>query len=147
MQTIRIAFRSLRKAPGFALVAVLALALGIGANSAIFSIVRAIFLRPLPYANPHELVQLTSTIAERELNGVGFSWPRMLAVRERQQAFSQMAVSAPTGFTVTGDGDPEQVQGLQVSHEFFPLLGVQPFLGPRVPARKKTVRAASRSRC
>jgi len=129
MHTIRFAFRSLRKAPGFALVAVLALALGIGANSAIFSIVRAIFLRPLPYANPHELVQLTSTIAERELNGVGFSWPRMLAVRERQQAFSQMAVSAPTGFTVTGGGDPEQVQGLQVSHEFFPLLGVQPFLG------------------
>lgn len=129
METIGLALRSLLKAPGFTAVAVLALALGIGANSVIFSIVNAIFLRPLPYANPHELVQLTSTLAERNLEGVGFSWPRLLAVRERQTVFSQLAVSAQTGFTITGEGDPEQVQGMQVSHEFFPVLGVQPALG------------------
>ena len=129
METIGLSLRSLLKAPGFTAVAVLALALGIGANSVIFSIVNAIFLRPLPYANPQELVQLTSTLAERNLDQVGFSWPRMLAVRERQTVFSQLAVSAQTGFTLTGEGDPEQVQGMQVSHEFFPLLGVQPALG------------------
>ncbi len=129
METIGLALRSLLKAPGFTAVAVLALALGIGANSVIFSIVNAIFLRPLPYANPQELVQLTSTLAERNLDRVGFSWPRMQAVRERQTVFSQIAVSAQTGFTITGEGDPEQVQGMQVSHEFFPVLGVQPALG------------------
>lgn len=129
METIGLSLRSLLKAPGFTAVAVLALALGIGANSVIFSIVNAIFLRPLPYANPQELVQLTSTLAERNLDGVGFSWPRMQAVRERQTVFSELAVSAQTGFTITGEGDPEQVPGMQVSHEFFPVLGVQPALG------------------
>lgn len=129
METLQFAFRSLRQAPGFALVAILALALGIGANSAIFSVVNAIFLRPLPYADADAIVQLTSSVPEQQLDGIGFSWPRLQAVRERQQSFSVIAMSIGSGFNVTGDGDPEQVQGMQVSHEFFPLLGVQPALG------------------
>lgn len=125
MNTLKFAFRSLRQSPGFTLVAVLALALGIGANSAIFSIVNAIFLRPLPYSHPEQIVQLTSNDPERQLNLAGFSWPRMLAVRERQHEFSDMAASAGTAFTVTGMGDAEQVRGLIVSANYFPLLGVQ----------------------
>jgi putative ABC transport system permease protein len=129
METIRFALRSLRQSPGFTIVAVLALALGIGANSAIFSIINAIFLRPLPYANPEQIVQVTSTEADRNLDRIQMSWPRLQAVRERQDVFSEMSISSGTAFTVTGRGDAEQVQGLIVSANYFPLLGVQPLQG------------------
>jgi putative ABC transport system permease protein len=129
MDTIKFAFRSLWQSPGFSIVAVLALALGIGANSAIFSIINAIFLRPLPYAHPEQIVQLTSSAPEFNLIQGGFSWPRMLAVRERQEVFSDLSVSTANAFTVTGAGDPEQVQGMIVSSNYFSLLGVQPAQG------------------
>lgn len=129
METLKFALRSLRQSPGFTLVAVLALALGIGANSAIFTIINAIFLRPLPYAHPERIVQVTSTEAERQLNAIQMSWPRLQMVRERQDVFSDMSVSTPNAATVTGNGDPEQVQGLIVSSNYFPLLGVQPLVG------------------
>jgi predicted permease len=129
MATVAKALRALLTGRGFTAVAVLALALGIGANSAIFSLCYAIFLRPLPYAEPERLVQLTSTLAERNLQRVGFSWPRLEALRERRDVFEHVAVAIGTGFTLTGSGDPEQVQGLLVSHELFATLGVQPQLG------------------
>ena len=129
MNTISFAFRSLLKSPGFTLVAVFALALGIGANSAIFSIIDAIFLRPLPYAQADQLVQLTSAQPERGLAQGPMSWPRMQAVRERQQVFTDISISTPSAFIVTGSGDPEQLQGMIVSQNYFPLLGVQPLLG------------------
>ena len=129
METLKFAFRSLRQSPGFTLVAVLALALGIGANSAIFTIINAIFLRPLPYSHPEQIVQVTSTEAERQLNAIQMSWPRTLAIKERQDVFSDLSVSTPTATTITGSGDPEQVQGLIVSSNYFPLLGVQPVVG------------------
>jgi len=129
MDTIRFAFRSLRQSPGFSIVAVLALALGIGANSAIFSIINAIFLRPLPYAHPEQIVQLTSTAPEFNVVQGGFSWPRMLAVRERQEVFGDVSVSTANASTVTGAGDPEQVQSMIVSSNYFSLLGVQPVQG------------------
>ena len=136
METLKYAFRSLRQSPGFSAVAVLALALGIGANSAIFSIINAIFLRPLPYAHAEQIVQLTSTEAERNLDHVGLSWPRLLAVRERQDVFSDMTVSTQTAFTVTGRGDADQVQGMLVAANYFPLLGVQPVVGRNFTAEE-----------
>ena len=136
MDTIAFAFRSLLKTPVFSLVAILALALGIGANSAIFSVIEAIFLRPLPYAHPEEIVQLRSALPERGLDQAPFSWPRMQAVRDRQQVFTDVAVSTPNAFVVTGAGDPEQLQGMIVSQNYFPLLGVQPMLGRNFPAEE-----------
>lgn len=129
MDLLKHAFRSLRSSPGFAIVAVVALALGIGANSAIFSIVNAIFLRPLPFPDADTLVLLDSSLPERGLENAGFSWPRFLAVRERQQSFSDIAVSINTAWTATGEGDPEQLIGQQVSQNFFHVLGVQPSAG------------------
>ena len=85
---LRYALRQLAKSPGSSVLAVIALALGIGANSAMFSIVNTLFLRPLPYPNAERLVQLTSSLPERQLNNVPFSWPRFLAVRDQQQVFS-----------------------------------------------------------
>src|SRR5262245_58360311 len=85
---VRYAFRQLIKSPGASLIAILALALGIGANSAMFSIINGLFLRPLPYPHPEQLVVLRSSLPEGGLNNVPFSWPRFLVVREHQRVFS-----------------------------------------------------------
>jgi putative ABC transport system permease protein len=126
---LRYALRQLTKSPGSSLLAVIALALGIGANSAMFSIINALFLRPLPYPDPERLVQLTSSLPERQLNNVPFSWPRFLAVRDQQQVFSDLAVAAFNPFTLSGRGDPEQVQGVMASANYLSVLGVQPLYG------------------
>jgi putative ABC transport system permease protein len=115
MNTLAYAFRSLAKSPVFSLVAIFALALGIGANSAIFSMIETIFLRPLPYADAGRIVQLQSLLPDRGLAQAPVSWPRMLAVRDRQQVFTDISVSTPNAYIVTGAGDPEQLQGLIVS--------------------------------
>ena len=126
---MRYAVRQLLKSPGFSVIAIVALALGIGANTAIFSVIDSIFLRPLPYAHPEQLVHLTSSLPERNLNGVPFSYPRFLAVRDEQQVFSDIAVGTFNRFTVTGRGDPEQLQGFEAAANYLSVLGVQPFLG------------------
>jgi predicted permease len=126
---LRYAARQLIKAPGFTLVAVLGLALGIGANVALFSVVNSVFLRPLAYPEPERLVRLSSTNLEQNFNRVGFSYPRFLEVQERQQVFSHLAWSAFNAFTLTGRGDPEQVVGLYASQTMLPTLGVEPLLG------------------
>jgi len=113
---LRDAVRRLLKSPGFTLVAVAGLALGIGANVALFSVVNSVLLRPLPYHKPDRLVRLASTNPDNNQIRVGFSYPRFLDVRQRQQVFSDLALSAGNPFTLTTrGGDPEQVIGLQAS--------------------------------
>ena len=126
---IRYAVRRLRKSPGFTLIAVLGLGLGIGANVALFSVVNSVFLRPLPYQDPGRLVRLSSTDEKQNLERVGFSYPRFLEVQARQQVFSHLAFSAGNAFTLTGRGDPEQVVGLHASATLLPALGLEPALG------------------
>jgi putative ABC transport system permease protein len=127
--TLRYAIRQLRKSPGFTAIAVLGLALGIGANVALFSVVNSIFLRPLPYREPDRLVRLSSTNTVNNLTRVGFSYTRYLEVQERQQVFSDLALSIGNAFTLTGGGDPEQLIGLQASATLLPALGLQPVIG------------------
>src|SRR5262245_31796573 len=105
---LRVALRQLLKSPGFTLVAIVGLALGIGANVALFSVVNSIFLRPLPYREPGRLVRLSSTHEATNLTRTGFSYPRFLEVQRQQQVFSDLSLSAFNGFTLTGMGDPEQ---------------------------------------
>src|SRR4051794_5773245 len=112
---IRYAGRQLFKAPGFTVVAILGLALGIGANVALFSVVNAVFLRPLPYREPDRLVRLSSTNQSQRLTRVGFSYSRYLTLQQTQQVFSEMALSIGNPFTWTGRGDPEQLVGLRAS--------------------------------
>jgi predicted permease len=132
-ETLRLwkqAVRQLFRAPGFLSVAALALALGIGSTTTIFSIVRAVFLRGLPYADPESLVQLRSSVPEQQIDGAGFSVPRYEAVRDRQTVFSALSYSAFTAFTLAvNGGEPEQVQGLQTAYDYLPLLGLAPKLG------------------
>ena len=126
---LRFAVRQLLRSPGFSAVAIVGLALGIGANVALFSVVNSVFLRPLPYHEPDRLVRLSSTHEAQQLRRVGFSHPRYLDVAARQQVFSDLALSAFNAFTWTGRGDPEQLIGLQASAALLPTLGLQPALG------------------
>ncbi|MGH9842989.1 MAG: ADOP family duplicated permease [Blastocatellia bacterium] len=127
MQDLRFGLRMLRKNPGFSLVAILTLALGIGANTAIFSVVNALLLRPLPYAESERLVLL----AEKSRAGerLSASYPNFADWLARAQSFEGMAVAWSRNFTLTGGDTAARVPGYTVNWNFFPLLGVQPQLG------------------
>ena len=121
------AVRGLIKAPGFAAVAVLTLALGIGANTAIFSVVNAALLRPLPFSDPGRLVFLWNRTPEGEPNPLGPG--RMLDFRRQATSFESSAALAHLSYTLTGSGDAESIQASSVSSTFFDVLGVRPLLG------------------
>jgi hypothetical protein len=131
LQDIRYALRMLRKAPGFTAVAVITLALGIGANTAIFSIVDAVMLRPLPYPEPDRLMFMTEMALQR--NGTmtegAVSYPDFFDWRAGNHVFEAMASYRNDDFTLIGSGDPMHISGETVSNEFFSVLQVPPFLG------------------
>jgi putative ABC transport system permease protein len=127
-QDLRFGARMLLKQPGFTLIAVLTLALGIGANTAIFSIVNAVLLRPFPYKEPERLVILR----ERVSGGSGFSpsYPNFADWRAQNTVFDSMAAALGNeSFNLTGAGEPERLQGRIVSAEFFSTLGIKPLIG------------------
>jgi putative ABC transport system permease protein len=129
LQNIRFALRTFRRSPGFALVAVLTLALGIGINTAIFSVVNGVLLRPLPYADPGRVVRLYHVHAEKAPKGGPFSPQDFDDLKAGVRGFQSLAaywfVPGESGLNLTGDGrEPMRVQGAYVSREFFPLLGV-----------------------
>ena len=128
-QSIRYAVRQLLKAPGFTAVAVLTLALGIGANTTVFSVVRGVLLRPLPFTDPDQLVQIDMVHAESGLIAKGTSFLNFEDWRSQNDVFREMAAVQDTTLTLTGDGEAEQIHAWGVSARFFPLLGVQPVQG------------------
>ena len=117
----------LLKSPGFTLVAVLALALGIGATTAIFSVVNAVLLQPLKYPNPEQLVLVTDT--QPPANESPADYAEYLDWREQAQFFQHLAAYFNTTFTLTGLGDPQQLWGVRISANTLPALGVNPILG------------------
>src|SRR5256885_3397711 len=128
-QDLRFALRSLRRQPAFTAIVVITLALGIGANTAIFSVINCVLLTPLPYREPHRLVMLWETRpgSDRPL----VSYPNFKDWRQRQRGFEDIAVYTPwASFTMTGRGDAERVDGALVSGNYLQLLGVRPALGP-----------------
>ena len=126
---LRYALRQLRKSPWFSLIAIAGLGLGVGANVALFSVINSVFLRPLPYRQPDRLVRLSSTNQQQNLTRTGFSYSRYLEVQQRQQVFSDLALSAGNAFTLTGRGDAEQLIALHASASLLPALGLEPMLG------------------
>lgn len=130
-QDIRYGFRTLLKKPGFAAITVLTLALGIGVNSAIFSVVNAVLLRPLPLAEADRLVYAEGLDFRDNTKGGSISPPDFLDYREQAHAFERFAAFQPLSFTLTGEGEPERVTSARVSAGFFETLGVQPVAGGR----------------
>jgi putative ABC transport system permease protein len=131
LQDLRYASRLLRKTPGFTVVGVLALALGVGANTAIFSVIDAVLLRPLPYHDPGHLVKIWTRFV-----GIGLpdnrNWvspPEFVDFRTLSHAFSHIAAIQSDSFNFAGGGRPERVQAAEVSASLFPMLGVQAKLG------------------
>jgi putative ABC transport system permease protein len=127
-QDLRFGARMLLKQPGFTLIAVLTLALGIGANTAIFSIVNAVLLRPFPYKEPERLVILRERVSAS--GGFSPSYPNFVDWRAQNTVFDSMApVLSNQSFNFTGAGEPERLRGRIVSAEFFSTLGIKPMLG------------------
>ncbi|HWS87826.1 MAG TPA: ABC transporter permease [Pyrinomonadaceae bacterium] len=129
LQDVRYAVRALWKSPGFTLVAVLALALGIGANTAIFSVVNAVLLRPLPYAESGRLVAVGQTYPENRATPSNTSYRNFTDWKEQARAFERMAAYYTTTFTRTGGGESVRLRGAVVTHDMFDLLGATPALG------------------
>jgi putative ABC transport system permease protein len=134
-QDVRYAARSLRRQPGFTLVALLMLALGTGANAAIFSLVSAVLLRPLPFASPDRLVLLWDDLSVRKAPSRVEPTPfDYVAWREQSQSFSDMALFLGTTFNLTGSGEPERLSGVRTTPNLFALLGIQPIVGRTLAA-------------
>jgi putative ABC transport system permease protein len=122
--------RLLVRAPGFSIVAVCALAIGIGANTAIFSVVYTLLLKPLPYQDPDRLVVVWEHNIPRDRKNNVVSPGNFIHWREMQQSFDDLsAVGMTLNVTLTGGGEPEEIGMQLVSASFFPLLGVRPALG------------------
>ena len=126
-QDLRYGFRNLRNSPGFTAVALLALALGIGANAAMFTIVNAVVLRPLPYKDSDRLVILREAFKRRP--GMSFSYPEFLDYHAQNHVFENMAAVQGEAFILTGGSTPQHLNGRNISSEFFATLGVSPTLG------------------
>ena len=129
LQDLRYAFRMLRKSPGFTAVAVLTLALGIGANTAIFSIVDAVLLRALPFKEPSRLVMLHEGIPKLGYPKMDFAVPDLNVFLRAQNSFSAVGVYEGEHLDVTGHGEPERIPAARLSASLFPTLGVEPILG------------------
>jgi len=129
MTDLRFAFRQLLKSPGFTLLAVLTLALGIGLNTTIFSLIHALFLRGIPFPEPERIVRIYGESKERELNQLPYSVPRFSHYREGQTVFSELAADNGFGMTLTGLGEPAQLNGVSVTANYFDVLGVKPIRG------------------
>src|SRR5215217_1714969 len=129
LQDIRFGLRMLLKSPSVSIVATIALALGIGANTAIFSVVNAVLLRPLPFPQPDALVSLFETNRDRGQVRGSHSYPNFFDIRAQNSVFEHIACYHGGDFIMTGRGEPARLQGSVVTADLFPLLGVQPMLG------------------
>ena len=129
MTDVRFAIRQLLKSPGFTLLAVLTLAVGIGLNTAIFTLINDLFLRRLPFQEPARLVHMFANRKEGNLLEIAVSVPRFKHYRDGQTIFSSFAAENGTPFTLTGVGDPVLVNGGRVTSNYFDTLGVRPIRG------------------
>ena len=136
---VRFSFRLLLKSPIFTLVAVAALALGIGANTAIFSVVNAVLLRPLPFDQPDRLAMVWEWSPRGKKTNV-VNPTNFLEWRDRNHSFEQLAAFIEFPVNLSGSGDPERVQCLGVSKDFFSVVRVRPVLGRIFTAEEDTPR-------
>ena len=127
LQDLRYGFRVLVRAPAFATIAILTLALGIGANTAIFSVVNGVLINPLPFQKPDQLVAIAEKIPNFERASI--SYPNFVDERKMNRTFTSMAAFRGIGYNLTGSGEPEHLHGEMISAGFFETLGVKPLMG------------------
>src|SRR4028118_903814 len=133
-QDLRYAVRTLIKARGFAAVAILTLAFALGANTAIFSVVSAVLLQPLPFAQPQEL--MTMMAKSPQLTREWHSWLNFSDIKRQSKTIDQMAAYTPTeSFLYQEGADPQKFPGALVTHDLWPLTGVKPILGRVITAQ------------
>src|SRR5215831_9756722 len=128
-QDIRYGMRMLLKAPSFSIIATIALALGIGGNTAIFSVVNAVLLRPLPFPKSDALMSVFEADATRGLERGSYSYPNFFDLREQNHVFEHVAAYHDNDMIMTGNGEPVRVLGGMVTADLFRVLGVAPMLG------------------
>jgi predicted permease len=126
-QDIRYAFRVLSNSRGFAAIAILTLALGIGANTALFSVVNSVLLNPLPFPNPGELYAVYSKTAEFAQSSI--SYQNFLDWQKQNHSFASLSAFRSDDYNLTGSGEPERLHAHMISAEFFPALGLNPLIG------------------
>src|SRR5436190_19763515 len=129
LRDIRYGVRMLLKSPGVSIVATIALALGIGANTAIFSVVNAVLLRPLPFPNSEALVSVFEKDQTRGVVRGSYSYPNFFDLREQNHVFEHLAAYHDNDFIMTGGSDPVHLQGGVVTADLFSVLGTAPVLG------------------
>jgi len=139
-QDLHYALRTLRKSPGFTAVAILTLALGIGANSALFSVVNGVLLSPLPYPEPERLV--AAYTKTRSTDSASVTYLNFLDWEKDNKSFADLGVFRSEDYLLTGVGDSERLSGYQISAGFFPAMGVQPALGRLIRAEDEQIGAA-----
>src|ERR1044072_4938098 len=128
IQDLRYGFRTLLKNPGFTAIAIIALALGIGANTAIFSVVNAVLLRSLPYKDPDRLI-VPATVKPGAYDRGSVTYADVLDWQKEEQIFDSVAAFQPRSVDITGNGDPAPAQAALVSEDYFRVMGVEPLLG------------------
>src|ERR1043166_270062 len=127
LKDIRFALRSLLRRPGFAVIAVITLAVGIGINAALFSVVNGVLLNPLPFPEPEQLVVLDQSKPNFETGAIPY--PNFLDLRKENQTFAAMSIFRGAAFSLIGAGEPERVQGRYVSADFCSVFGIKPVVG------------------
>ncbi len=140
VQDLRFGLRLHAKAPALAAIAIATLALGIGANTALFSVVNAVLINPLPYKQPNQLMALYSS--DKDFHHSSISYPNFQDWRRDNQVFSDIAAFRSDIFMMTGRGRPDRVKVEMVSASFFPVLGIQPILGRQFTAKEDRVGGA-----
>src|SRR5262249_29382010 len=142
-QNVHYAVRSLRKRPGFSLIIVFTLALGIGANTAMFSVVNAVLLSPLPYADPDKLVVVWAKNEKQNLVQRPISYPNITDLKQANSVFEHVSVVREESMNLTDRNEPERVIGVRASANILSLLGVNPALGRNfLPDEEQPARAA-----
>ena len=124
MSDFRAALRALQKSPAFTLVAVVTIAVGIGATSTLFSVYDRLVLNPVTLPRPSSLVAIWTNNPQLNFNAPALSWPRYEDMRDHARSFTSIGISAFDNFTLTGNGEPEQLNSQRVSASFFPTLGI-----------------------
>jgi predicted permease len=144
MNDLKLAFRQLRKSPGFTVVAVLTLALGIGANTALFSAFNTFVLHPLTFPQADRLLRLWVRNPASNYNIPYVSWPRYEFIRDHQKSFSNISAAGFASYALTPNGaDPEQLNALQVTTSFFPTLGIMPLRGRNFTKQEDSIGGAN----